>query len=80
MHPTHGARFICDRQTLEPLAYDVAVFLAGGTSVHASLSWGEAGVVLQPAPQEPWIYNEIVKLARVLRHTKQDRLTRWRGP
>lgn len=80
MHPTAGARFVCEREPGEPARYRAAVYLAGGATVTAILSWDEAGqAVLDPPPDDAQVRDELVKLARVLRHSGQARLTRWRG-
>lgn len=80
LHPTAGARFVCEREPGEPPRYRAAVYVAGGATVTALLAWDAAGqVTLEPPPDDPWVGGELVKLARVLRHTGQARLTRWRG-
>lgn len=80
LHPTSGARFVCEREPGEPLRYRATVYLAGGETVAAALTWDEAGqAVLAPAPADAWVREELLKLARVLRHGGQPRLHRWRG-
>jgi hypothetical protein len=80
LHPQSGARFVCEREAGEPPRYRAAVYLAGGATVEATLSWDEAGhAVLEPAPADAWVREELLKLARVLKHSGQARLQRWRG-
>lgn len=80
LHPESGARFVCEREPGEPLRYRAAVYLAGGATVAATLSWDEAGhAALEPAPDDAWVRDELLKLARVLKHSGQQRLHRWRG-
>lgn len=80
LHPREGARFVCERLPGEPTRYAATVYLAGDATVTATLEWDAAGhAVLTPRPDDPWVGEELLKLARVLRHTQQDRLCRWRG-
>lgn len=81
LHPIAGARFICERQDdgAAPV-YKVAVYAAGGATHHAELRWDAEGQVqVAPALADPWAQTELIKLARVLKHSHQQRLTRWRG-
>lgn len=81
LHPVTGARFVCERTDDPELVYRVAVHVAGGLTHHAELRWDAAGqAVAAPACAEAWVQNELIKLARVLKHSQQPRLTRWRGP
>ena len=81
LHPVAGARFVCERVTGEALVYEVAVHLAGGQTHRATLRWdGDGRAVAEPACADAWAQAELLKLARVLRHSQQPRLTRWRGP
>ncbi|MDC0720557.1 hypothetical protein [Nannocystis bainbridge] len=80
LHPTAGARFVCEREASEPLRYQARVFVADGTTVAAELTWDAAGqAILAPAPEDAWVAGELLKLARVLKHSGQARLVRWRG-
>lgn len=81
LHPASGARFICERAEDPALVYHVAVHAADGTSHHAELRWDAEGHALATPPcPDPWAQTELLKLARVLKHSQQPRLTRWRGP
>jgi tetratricopeptide (TPR) repeat protein len=63
------------------LAYQIVVYAAGGATHHAELRWDAAGhAQLAPLVPDPWAQAELLKLARVLKHSQQQRLTRWRGP
>jgi hypothetical protein len=80
LHPSSGARFVCEREPGEPLRYRATVHLAGGATVAAGLAWDDQGqAVLAPAPADAWVREELLKLARVLKHSGQPRLQRWRG-
>lgn len=80
LHPSAGARFVCEREPGEPLRYQVSVYVAGGATIDAVLTWDAAGqATLDPTPADEWVANELLKLARVLRHSGQARLVRWRG-
>jgi hypothetical protein len=81
LHPVAGARFVCERAEGPELVYRVAVHTAGGHTHHAELRWDAAGhASATPAHADAWAHAELLKLARVLKHSQQDRLTRWRGP
>lgn len=81
LHPVAGARFVCERVAGDELVYAVAVHLAGGHTHAATLRWDADGrAVAEPACADAWAQAELLKLARVLRHSQQPRLTRWRGP
>ncbi len=81
LHPVAGARFVCERAPGEALVYAVAVHIAGGHTHEATLSWDADGrAVAGPVCADAWAQAELLKLARVLRHSEQPRLTRWRGP
>jgi len=81
LHPVAGARFVCERVPGEALVYAVAVHLAGGHTHAATLRWDAEGrAVAEPVCADGWAQAELLKLARVLRHSEQPRLTRWRGP
>ncbi len=81
LHPVAGARFICERVEATTLAYRISVYVAGGATHHAELSWGSEGQAeVTPAIPDAWAQSELLKLARVLKHSQQQRLTRWRGP
>lgn len=80
LHPASGARFVCEREPGEPLRYQARVYVAGGATVEAALTWNERGQAsLAPEPALPWVRDELLKLARVLKHSGQDKLSRWRG-
>lgn len=81
LHPVAGARFVCERVDGQALVYRVAVYTAGGHTHHAELRWDAAGQATATPPHaDGWAQAELLKLARVLKHSQQDRLTRWRGP
>ena len=81
LHPVSGARFVCERTDDPALVYRVAVHVAGGHTHHAELRWDEGGqAIATPASADTWVHTELLKLARVLKHSQQPRLTRWRGP
>lgn len=78
LHPVSGARFVCERVSDE---YAFAVYMAGGVTHTGALRWDAEGrVEVAPPVADAWAQAELIKLARVLKHSKQDRLTRWRGP
>ncbi|WAS96297.1 hypothetical protein [Nannocystis punicea] len=80
LHPSAGARFVCEREPGESLRYRANVYVAGGATITAALTWDQAGqATLAPVPDDPWVANELLKLARVLKHSGQARLVRWRG-
>lgn len=80
LHPSAGARFVCEREPGEPLRYRASVYVAGGATIATSLTWDAAGqATLEPIPDDEWVAGELLKLARVLKHSRQDRLVRWRG-
>lgn len=79
LHPVSGARFVCERA--DDGAYRVAVYAAGGTTHTGELRWDDEGrAVVAPEIPDAWAQAEVLKLARVLKHGQQARLTRWRGP
>lgn len=80
LHPVAGARFVCEREA-DASVYKVAVYAAGGATHHTELRWDAEGhAQLSPPLADPWAQTELIKLARVLKHSQQQRLTRWRGP
>lgn len=81
LHPRSGGRFVFTRrETEDPPAYAVEVYLPGGRTLHASLSWTDEGrAELDPPLADAWAHAEALKLARVLRKNPKDRLSRWRG-
>lgn len=80
LHPASGARFVCEREPDEPPRYQARVYVAGGETISAVLRWNERGqAVVEPEPALAWVRDELVKLARVLKHSGQARLSRWRG-
>lgn len=81
LHPVAGARFVCERVEGQALVYRVVVYVAGGLTHHAELRWDAAGhASAAPECADAWVQAELLKLARVLKHSQQGRLTRWRGP
>ncbi len=81
LHPVAGARFVCERSEGPALVYRVAVYTAGGHTDQTELRWDAAGTAsAEPACADAWAQAELLKLARVLKHSQQARLTRWRGP
>ncbi len=81
LHPQTGARFVCERVDGPEPVYRVAVHAAGGHTHEAELRWDAGGqAVALPACPDEWAQAELLKLARVLKHSQQPRLTRWRGP
>ena len=81
LHPVAGARFVCERIEGPELGYRVAVYAAGGHTYASELRWDEAGQAsATPGCADAWVQAELLKLARVLKHSQQARLTRWRGP
>lgn len=81
LHPVSGARFVCERLAGPSPAYAVAVYAAGGATHRAELRWDADGQAEATPPcPDPWAQAELLKLARVLKHSQQQRLTRWRGP
>ena len=82
LHPVAGARFICERQDDDTApVYKIAVYAAGGATHHTELRWDAEGhAEVSPPLADPWAQTELIKLARVLKHSQQQRLTRWRGP
>ena len=81
LHPVSGARFICERTEAVTPSYRISVYVAGGATLQAELSWDPEGQAqVAPPLADPWAQAELIKLARVLKHSQQQRLTRWRGP
>lgn len=81
LHPVVGARFICERLDEPSPSYRISVYAAGGATHHAELRWDAEGhAQLAPPVPDAWAQAELLKLARVLKHSQQQRLTRWRGP
>lgn len=81
LHPVAGARFVCEQVEGQALVYRVVVYVAGGLTHHAELRWDAAGhASAAPECADAWVQAELLKLARVLKHSQQARLTRWRGP
>ena len=81
LHPVAGARFVCERVEGQGLGYRVVVYVAGGHMHHAELRWDGTGYAsATPECADAWVQAELLKLARVLKHSQQARLTRWRGP
>lgn len=79
LHPKQGARFVFHRIDEAPLSYRVEVFLPETRRHETTMSWDEDGSpVLAPAVSEAAVREQLVKLARVLKRTKADRLSRWR--
>ena len=83
LHPASGARYLFERQDDEAGAsprYAVAVYVADGTRVSTTLCWDERGeVVLEPTVASDALRGELLKLARVVKRSGQQRLSRWRG-
>lgn len=78
LHPVSGARFVCER--VDDGLYRFAVYAAGGATYEGELRWDADGRALaEPEVSEAWVQAEILKLARVLKHGQQARLSRWRG-
>lgn len=79
LHPVSGARFVCER--VDAGVYQFAVYMAGGATHQGELRWDAEGrAVAAPEIPDEWAHAEVLKLARVLKHGQQARLTRWRGP
>lgn len=83
LHPKHGGRFVLVRTAPSedagsPPEYDVYVYLAGGDTLRGRLSWIESRATLVPPLPDPWAHDEALKLARVLRQSAKERLSRWR--
>jgi hypothetical protein len=82
LHPASGARFVFRRQgDSVPLVYRVNVYLPDAVRQTASLVFAEDGsVAVDPALLPPWVAEEAIKLARVLKRTGQSTMSRWRSP
>lgn len=79
LHPEQGARYVFERAAGEALRYRVAVHVAGGATVMATLEWDEGERArIEPAVGGE-IGEEIVRLARALRNRAPARMVRWRG-
>jgi len=77
LHPVQGARFVFTRVDN---AYDVEVFVAGGTTVTTQVRWDSDGAAsFFPEVGDSAVREQLLKLARVAKRTGQARLTRWRG-
>lgn len=76
LHPASGARYVFTRRDD---AYEVCVYQAGGATVEATLTWDEDGQPVLNPPVAGEAKEQVLKLARVVKRTGQDRLTRWRG-
>ena len=77
-----------ERQTDAPPTYAVTAYLPEGRRLHGVLSWdGEGKAELGPwtnadgeqVPDDPWVLEQVHKLARVLKRDPKPRLSRWRG-
>jgi hypothetical protein len=76
LHPTSGARFVLTRAGE---AYDVLVCLPEGHQLRSKLAWDERGhATLDPPLPHQAAHDETLKLARVLKRTPKERLSRWR--
>ena len=78
LHPKTGARYVFERDGQRE-SYSIEVYAAGGARFSGVLRWTDDGAaVLEPTPSEPGVQTELLKLARVVKRTRQARLTRWR--
>jgi hypothetical protein len=80
LHPTHGGRFVLTRRGDHPLCYRVQVYLPAGRMLESQMRFDASGTpALDPALPDAWATEETLKLARILKRTPKERLTRWRG-
>lgn len=87
LHPSDGARFAFSRTSESPVRYDFTVYLPGTTSLRGTLDWDDQGGALltEVEPRtwsevgDPWVRDEALKLARVLKRDPKSSMTRWRG-
>jgi hypothetical protein len=79
LHPRHGGRFVLTRSQDEPLLYVVEVYLPDGVRLDGRLSFDDGLARIDPAWDDAWAIEETLKLARVLKRTRPDRIVRWRG-
>jgi hypothetical protein len=82
LHPRHGGRFVFVRCTDEPLVYSVEVFLPAGVRLEGRVAFIDGNTTVDPAWPEvhgAWATEETLKLARVLKRTRPERIVRWRG-
>lgn len=81
LHPEHGARYVFEQlDGAATLTYRVAVHVAGGETLEATLSWAGEGERAQVEPAlRAEIQDEVLRLARALRHRAPPRMVRWRG-
>ena len=86
LHPKTGCRYVLERSGTEPLVYAVHAFLPEQRTVRGSLAWpeGRAHFAVEesastPPPELDEVTGGVLKLARVVRQSRQERLTRWRG-
>jgi hypothetical protein len=79
LHPKQGARFVFTREDEAPLRYRVEVFLPETRRIKTGLSWDDSGTpVIAPAVLDTAVRDQLEKLARVLKRSKAERLSRWR--
>jgi hypothetical protein len=65
--------------TREGEAYRVEVYLPRGGAARGSLHWDAQGRPVLTGDLPPPAHDEALKLARLLRRTPKERLTRWRA-
>ena len=79
LHPTSGGRFVFEQMREEPTHYDVGVYLPAGVELHGKIRFAEDGEsTIEIETDDPWVREQVEKLVRVLRRTKQQRIVRWR--
>jgi hypothetical protein len=79
LHPTSGGRFVFEQTREDRSRYDVGVYLPEGVEHHGSIRFAEDGEsIVEIETDDPWVREQVEKLVRVLRRTKQQRIVRWR--
>lgn len=78
LHPTSGARFLFTRT--DDAGYAVEIYAAGGARHTTTLRWDDQGnAALEPGLADEALTREVLKLARVVKRSQQERLLRWRA-
>jgi len=79
LHPSSGGRFVFERQADATTRYDIGVYLPSGVEIRGVMSLSEENdSVLEVDTDDPWVLEQLRKLSRVLRRTRQQRIVRWR--
>ncbi|MGB1698845.1 MAG: hypothetical protein ACPHRO_02745 [Nannocystaceae bacterium] len=79
LHPTSGGRFVFERSSGFEARYQVNVYLPNEVTISGTLQlMTERSSELELDTEDPWVRDQVEKLCRVLRRTRQQRIVRWR--